>query len=113
MTTAPMNLFGAGVQLADKWQVRAHRVETDADVHADHWEIHPDDDEVVACLTGGMRLYLRPQGPADHEVEAVLPAGTAVVVPGGRWHRIELDSPSELLAITVAKGSRLQKREEP
>ncbi|MFD7245041.1 hypothetical protein [Streptomyces massasporeus] len=43
----------------DGWQVMTFHVETDADVHGDHWEIHSDADEVVACLTGGIRLRFR------------------------------------------------------
>ena len=31
------------------WQLNAFYVETAADVHADHWEVHPDADEVVSC----------------------------------------------------------------
>lgn len=42
------------------WHLGAFHVETDADVHADHWEMHPEADEAVCCLTGGARLHLRP-----------------------------------------------------
>ncbi|WP_211274290.1 hypothetical protein [Streptomyces chattanoogensis] len=51
----------------DGWQLMAFHVETDAvlhaDLHADHGEVHPDADEFVSCLTGGIRLYLRPERP--------------------------------------------------
>ncbi|GHH18072.1 hypothetical protein Srubr_77000 [Streptomyces rubradiris] len=50
------------------WQVAAFPVETDADVHADHWETHPDGEEAVCCLSGGVRLYVRPldeDGPEE------------------------------------------------
>jgi hypothetical protein len=37
-------------------------------------------------------------------------AGTAAIVPRGRWHRIELDIPSNIMAVTLPRGSRLEKR---
>lgn len=100
------------------WQAAAFHAETDADVHADHWEMHPEADEAVCCLSGGMRVYLR---PADDDADSdndgdgaeemtLLPAGSAVVVPRGRWHRLELDAPSDLLSITPRRGTRLEQR---
>lgn len=86
-------------------------VETDADVHADQWELHSDADEVVSCLTGGIRLRFRPEQSGEEEIEVA--AGTAVIVPRGRWHRIELDAPSDIMSITVPRGSRVEKRTEP
>ncbi|MEU9607977.1 cupin [Streptomyces sp. NPDC048057] len=93
----------------DAWQVMAFHAETDADVHADHWEVHEEADEVVACLSGGIRLHLRPREAAEAE-SVELPAGTAVVVPRGRWHRIELTAPSDILSVTLPHGSRLEPR---
>ncbi|WP_415951201.1 hypothetical protein [Streptomyces sp. KLOTTS4A1] len=87
-------------------------METDADVHGDHWEVHTAADEVVSCLTGAIRLFLRPQEPGDEEEEIKLTAGTAVVVPRGRWHRIALDAPSDIMSLTRPRGSRLEKRSE-
>ncbi|MEV8323356.1 cupin [Kitasatospora sp. NPDC056731] len=102
------------------WHLGAFHVETDADVHADHWEMHPEADEAVCCLTGGARLYLRPaDGDADGGGDGAgggvdelvpLPAGSAVVVPRGRWHRLELDGPSDLMSLTLRHGTRLEKR---
>lgn len=72
--------------------------------------MHPEAEEAVCCLTGGVRLYLRAAGP-DEPPEAVqLPAGTAVIVPRGRWHRLELDAPSDLMSITLRHGTRLEER---
>lgn len=39
-----------------------------------------------------------------------LVAGTGFVVPRGRWHRFELDAPSDLVSIALRSGSRLEKR---
>lgn len=126
MTVTPIDLFASFIRLdhdggvhAEQqvfdperggWQLMAFHVETDADVHADHWEIHADADEVVSCLTGGIRLYFRPEQPGEQEEEIKLTAGTAVIVPRGQWHRIEVDAPSDIVSVAVPRGSRLEKR---
>ncbi|QES48516.1 cupin [Streptomyces venezuelae] len=128
-TTTPIDLFASFLHLQqdggahavppvfdverDGWQVMAFHVETDADVHGDHWEVHPHAEEVVSCLSGGIRLYFRPEHPGDPEEQLTLPPGTAVIVPRGRWHRLALDAPSDIMSITLPRGSRLEKRTEP
>ncbi|MFP3987158.1 cupin domain-containing protein [Streptomyces sp. E11-3] len=128
MTVTPIDLFASALHLRpdgevraeqqmfdperDGWQVMAFHVETDADLHADHWEVHPNADEIVSCLTGGIRVYLRPQQPGEAEEETKLAAGTAIIVPRGRWHRIELDAPGDILSVTLPRGSHLEKRTE-
>ncbi|MFI5640075.1 cupin domain-containing protein [Streptomyces goshikiensis] len=92
------------------WQIATFHVETDAEVHADHWEMHPEADEAVCCLAGGVRLYFRPTTPGGAEDMVRLSAGTAVIVPRGRWHRLELNAPSDLMSITLRHGTRLEKR---
>lgn len=92
------------------WQIATFHVETDADVHADHWEMHPQAEEAVCCLAGGVRVHFRSDEPGGTEGMVRLPAGTAVVVPRGRWHRLELDAPSDLMSITLRHGTRLEKR---
>ncbi len=39
-------------------------------------------------------------------------AGTATIVPRGRWHCIALDGPSDIISVTLPRGSRLRKRTE-
>ncbi|MCX4745915.1 cupin domain-containing protein [Kitasatospora sp. NBC_01287] len=95
---------------AGAWQIGAFHVATDADVHADQWEMHPRADEAVCCLTGGVRLYLRAPEAGGAEELVRLPAGTAVIVPRGRWHRLELDGPSDLMSVTLRQGTRLESR---
>ncbi|MDL4819490.1 cupin [Actinomadura opuntiae] len=93
------------------WQVAAFHVETDADVHSDHWEVHPAAEEAVCCLAGGgFRMYFRPEEPGGEEEMVRLPAGSAVIVPRGRWHRLELDGPSDIMSITLRRGSRQEGR---
>ncbi|MFF7725744.1 cupin domain-containing protein [Streptomyces sp. NPDC008001] len=126
MTTATIDLFESFLHLRpdgrvraeqptfdperDGWQVMAFHVATDADVHADHWEIHPHADEVVSCLTGRIRLCLRSVQPGGEQEEVELDAGKAVIVPRGRWHRIELVTPGDILSVTLPQGSRLEER---
>ncbi|MGW1072095.1 cupin [Streptomyces sp. NPDC002537] len=128
MTATPIDLFASFIRFQqdgqvhaepqtfdlsrDGWQLMSFHVETDANVHAGHWEIHPDADEVVSCLTGGIRLSFRPEQPGEGEEEIKLTAGTAVIVPRGRWHRIALDAPSDILSVTMPRGSRLEERTE-
>ncbi|MGC0374318.1 cupin [Streptomyces sp. SAI-229] len=127
MTTAAIDLFTSAlhfhpdgdVRAAERrmtgsgsgaWQVATFHVETDTDVHADHWEMHPEAEEAVCCLTGGVRLYFCPTTPGGAEDMVRLRAGTAAIVPRGRWHRLELDAPSDLMSITLRDGTRLEKR---
>lgn len=94
----------------DGWTVATFHVETDAEVHSDMWEMHPSGEELVSVLSGSARIYLRPEtvdGAADF---VRLTAGNAVVVPRGRWHRIELDEPSDLMSIGPRRGTRLEHR---
>ena len=126
MTVAPIDLFASALRLGrdgrvraeprapgsepDGWRLTAVHAKTGADVHADHWEVHPEAEEVVSCLVGKMRLFLRPERPGQREEEIRLVAGTAAIVPRGRWHRVQLDVPSSVLAITLPGGSRLERR---
>ncbi|MER5440157.1 cupin [Streptomyces sp. NPDC002790] len=96
---------------SDAWQIATFHVETDAEVHADHWEMHPEAEEAVCCLAGGVRLYFRaPAGSGEPEEMVQLPSGNAAIVPRGRWHRLELDGLSDLMSITLRRGTRLEKR---
>ncbi|MEU2912904.1 cupin [Streptomyces massasporeus] len=125
MAVAPIDLFASFIHLDQGGRVRAERpvfdadrdgrqvmtfpVETDADVHGDHWEVHSDADEIAACLTGGIRLCFRPERQGEEE-EIRLAAGTAAIVPRGRWHRLARDGPSDIMSLTRPRGSRLEKR---
>ncbi|MFV2175930.1 cupin domain-containing protein [Actinomadura sp. LOL_016] len=101
MTVTPIDLLASVVHLRPG-----------GTIHADHWEIHPEAEEVVSCLIGKIRLYLRPEGPEQQEEEIRLAAGTAAIVARGRWHRIQLDTPSSIMAVTLPRGSRQEKRSE-
>ncbi|MBK3628338.1 cupin [Streptomyces sp. MBT49] len=94
------------------WHIATFDVETDADVHGDRWEMHPEADEAVCCLSGGFRIYFRPTAPDGTEDMVRVSAGTAGIVPRGRWHRIELDEPSTLMSVTLRHGTLFEKRSE-
>jgi mannose-6-phosphate isomerase-like protein (cupin superfamily) len=90
--------------------VVAFRASTNEEVHGDEWEVHPEGDEVVSVRSGQARVVLREEG-GDGDADVVtLTAGTACVVPRGRWHRLEVDGPTELLSITPRLGTRIQAR---
>jgi mannose-6-phosphate isomerase-like protein (cupin superfamily) len=128
LTVTPIDLFASSLRLRqggrihaekpafdperDGWQLMAFHAKTSADVHADRWEVHPEAEEIVSCLIGTIRLYLRPERPGQAEEKIRLTAGTAAIVPRGRWHRIELVTPSNIMTVTLPRGSRLEKRSE-
>jgi mannose-6-phosphate isomerase-like protein (cupin superfamily) len=119
-TNTALDLFSTHLTLADDrrivstrprrpgpagWTLALFHADGDADVHADHWEMHPEADELVGLTSGRARLHLR--ATADSGAEAVeLTAGTATVVPRGRWHRITVQEPCDLVAVTVGSGTR-------
>lgn len=93
----------------DGWTMAVFHVETDEDVHADMWEMHPEAEEAVCVLAGGARIILRSSDQADEQI-VNLDAGSAFIVPRGQWHRLELNQPSDLMSITMRNGTRLEKR---
>ncbi|WP_019631208.1 cupin domain-containing protein [Actinomadura atramentaria] len=126
MAVSPIDLFTSDIRFGpdgrvraepaapaaarDGWRLTARHAKTAADVRADQWEIHPEADEIVSCLIGKIRLHLRPERPGQAEEVVRLRAGTAAIVPCGRWHRIELDVPSSIIAVTLPRGSRREGR---
>jgi mannose-6-phosphate isomerase-like protein (cupin superfamily) len=128
MTTHSLDLFGSALHFhpdgavraaarqmttngTGAWQIAAFHVETDADVHADRWEMHPEAEEAVCCLSGGVRVHFRPTEPETAEEVVRLSGGSAVIVTRGRWHRLELDCPSDLMSVTLRQGTRLEHRD--
>ncbi|WP_043619185.1 cupin [Nonomuraea candida] len=120
MTVTPIELFASCIHLhpggrihartappdagRDGWRLRAYHARTDADVHGGRWEVHPEAEEVVSCIAGKVRVRLRPQAPGQAEEEVRLWAGTAAIVPRGRWHRVHLDIPSTIMTVTLPHG---------
>jgi len=66
-----------------------------------HWEIHPAGEEILLLLSGRMTVVL--EGDPD-ETFALRP-GEAFVVPRGRWHRIEVIEPGDMVFMTEGDGT--------
>jgi mannose-6-phosphate isomerase-like protein (cupin superfamily) len=92
------------------WQVVSFHVETDADVHADQWEMHPASAEAVCCVRGAVRVYLRPMDLGAADVVMTVRAGEAAIIPRATWHRLELDEPSDIMSIAKRHGTRMKRR---
>ena len=69
------------------------------------WEMHPNGDEVVACLSGS--LDLRFEYPDGEQVVGLGP-GQTVVVPAGIWHTATVHEPGECLHITAGRGTEVR-----
>jgi oxalate decarboxylase/phosphoglucose isomerase-like protein (cupin superfamily) len=96
------------------WSLGAFHAETNGDVHSDHWERHPRGDEAVCCIRGAVTLVLRPSEPDETSEDVVrLLTGQASIVPRGRWHRLEVEEPTDLVAITLPDGTLFEKVEQP
>jgi mannose-6-phosphate isomerase-like protein (cupin superfamily) len=61
------------------------------------WEVHPDGDELVLLLSGGVDVVLE-SGSDSHSV-ALLP-GQATIVPAGTWHRVVVRTACRMLFVT-------------
>ena len=66
-----------------------------------HWEMHPAGDEILLALSGRMAVVL--QGDPDESF--ALKAGEAFVVPRGRWHRLNVIEPGEVVFMTPGEGT--------
>ena len=92
------------------WRLAMFHAEIADDVHADHWEKHPLADEAVCCLSGAIRLRVRATQPGTPDDVVRLVPGRAVIMPRDRWHRFEFEAPTDLLAVTLRRGTQLQAR---
>jgi hypothetical protein len=97
----------------EDWSLGVYHAETNDDVHSGHWEQHPRGDEAVCCIRGAVTLFLRPSEPDEttDDVVRLLP-GQAAIVPRGRWHRQEVDEPTDLVVVTLPHGTQLEKVEQ-
>ncbi|MEV6646987.1 cupin domain-containing protein [Amycolatopsis sp. NPDC051371] len=82
------------------WTISAFHAEDDRAVHSEVWERHANGHEVLVVLSGALRVHLREEG---HVV--TLTAGRSFIVPPGRWHRLSVDEPGDLLSITPRAGT--------
>lgn len=70
----------------------------------DAWEMHPDGDELVVCLSGEMTLI---QEFGDGRLHSeVLKAGEYLINPAGVWHTADLGEPASALFVTAGRGTQ-------
>jgi mannose-6-phosphate isomerase-like protein (cupin superfamily) len=71
------------------------------------WEMHPNGDELVCCVSGEMTLHQE----IDGSVRTVtLRAGDAIVNPPGAWHTADIDAPATAFFITAGRGTQVRPR---
>ncbi|WP_439813739.1 cupin domain-containing protein [Zavarzinia sp. CC-PAN008] len=79
---------------------------TDAEsVHADHWEVHPDGDEILCVVDGTLGISIERAGETG---ETLVQAGQALIVPRACWHRLRVVQPGRLLFLTPSAGTSLR-----
>lgn len=67
------------------------------------WEVHPEGDELVVCLSGDMTLI---QELADGTLHAeTLRAGQYLINPAGVWHTADISDTASALFITAGEGT--------
>ena len=66
-----------------------------------HWEMHPNGEEMLICLSGALRVV------EEHAAEKIieLPAGHVHCVQRGLWHRILVQKPGRIVHITWGDGT--------
>ena len=68
----------------------------------DVWEVHPNGEELVVCLSGAVTLHQE----RESGVETVtLGPNEAVVNPAGVWHTADVESNAVCLFITAGMGT--------
>jgi mannose-6-phosphate isomerase-like protein (cupin superfamily) len=76
----------------------AFRMESDSD----HWEVHPNGDEIIQLLSGAVDFIFREAG-GERRVE--LRGQATCIVPRGVWHRSVVHAPSEIMFTTFGIGT--------
>ena len=96
-TTRFLKDAGTDPALADGRILAVHTVTTPQDVHYPIWEMHPEGDELLVLLSGLLSVEYRRN---DETRTAPLPPLSAFIVPAGIRHRLIVEAPSTLMAIT-------------
>ena len=68
----------------------------------DSWEMHPEGDEVVLCLSGAMTLHQEMRDGATATV--TISAGEYAINPPGCWHTADIEGEATALFITAGLG---------
>lgn len=72
------------------------------DANWDHWECHPEGDEVLILLSGALDLRLM---AGETERRVALRGRATFIMPAGTWHTADVREPGDLIAITWGKGT--------
>jgi hypothetical protein len=73
------------------------------DGDSDHWEVHPQGDEIIQLLSGAVDFIFREY---DGERRVALRGRATCIVPRGVWHRTMVHAPSEILFTTWGLGTQ-------
>jgi mannose-6-phosphate isomerase-like protein (cupin superfamily) len=68
------------------------------------WEMHPEGDEVVLCLSGAMTLHQEMRDGS--EVTVTITAGEYAINPLGCWHTADVEGEATGLFITAGLGTQ-------
>ena len=72
------------------------------------WEMHPNGDEVVLCISGLMTMH---QEMADGSTATVtIGPGEYAINPPGAWHTVDVDGDASALFITAGLGTQHRQR---
>jgi uncharacterized cupin superfamily protein len=71
------------------------------------WEVHPNGDELVVCISG--RLTLHQEGDGGTTTVTLEP-GQAIVNPSGVWHTADVSEPTTALFVTAGLGTENRDR---
>jgi mannose-6-phosphate isomerase-like protein (cupin superfamily) len=74
----------------------------------DSWEMHPEGDEVVMCLSGEITLHQEKRDGST--VTVTLSAGEYVINPPGCWHTADVEGEATALFITAGLGTEHRPR---
>ncbi|WP_260926558.1 cupin domain-containing protein [Novosphingobium sp. 9] len=72
------------------------------------WEMHPDGDELVVCLSGAFTLWQASPEGGQRRIE--LEPGQYAINPAGVWHTANTRGPAEALFVTSGQGTQHRRR---
>jgi quercetin dioxygenase-like cupin family protein len=73
----------------------------------DSWEMHPQGEELVVCVSGHIALIQEIDGA---ERRVTLDEGEAVINPRGVWHTADVDESATALFVTAGTGTEVRPR---
>jgi mannose-6-phosphate isomerase-like protein (cupin superfamily) len=67
-------------------------------------EMHPDGDEILYLISGRIRIVFLDDPEEDIDVSP----GNGLVVPKGKWHRVDIIEPSEIVYVTPGPNNEFR-----